>query len=535
MTGASVEAPRSSWLALEVVSVIGLLVLAALLLYAPRETADLKSDPSAYTAQSLGLLEGEGNTIRIGDEALPGFYPPAYPLAIVPVHWLLGYHPQNGVFASLGFALLALLLVYALGRRLAGPVAGAVAFLLLLGNELFGGVAHTILTQSFALCAVALTAILAVSSVASPASSRRCKCLAFSAGLVAGLSLLIRYQNFIFAGGLGLWALLSAQGSWRARLRTVAPLWTGVVLGGLVVMGYCAAAYGSPLRTGYHLWGFPFGGSFSLDHLFNPKLFEGPDRESWILVRCLTGFGPLYPFPVAVLWLVGTIVAWRRRATDPSLAAASLLTVVLNVVLFLILGLYVFRSPKYAMLGLPLIAVMASIGLVSWFRGRRIGGAPATAVPVLLASLFLIPAVQRSFLLGEGGRAKVGRGQAVIEGADVSLERDAVVLGYTDPILTNVVFVRNTERRYLYLDHRPEILTPFHEQARAEIGGAELTAESVAGYVAAHLTRGTPVYFLIPSPDNSTDAQRVLELHAFLAGKFTFERTSVPEIEVIRP
>jgi hypothetical protein len=352
---------------------------------------------------------------------------------------------------------------------------------------------------------------------------------------MAGLSLLIRYQNFILAAALCLYALVAADGSWRQRCRAALPLWSGVAVGGAALMAYCTVAYGSPFRTGYHEWAFPFPGSFSLDHLFHPRLIEGDDREPFLLLRCLAGLGPLYSLPVAALWLAGIAAAWRRRASEPLLARASALTLVVNGVLFVVLGLYVFRSPKYAMLGLPLIAVMAGAGLVSWFRGRRFGPVPATWLPLLLAGLFAIAPLRRSFAWGEGARPALSREQVVVELADRMLESDAVVLGYADPILTSVLFVRDTQRRYLYLNTGDTILPPLREQARAEIGGHDLTAAAVSDYVAARLDAGKAVYFLLPSPGNAADVPAVLELRSDLFGRFVSEATEVPELEAIKP
>lgn len=509
--------------------VLALLLFASLLLYAPRESATLEFDRSAYASQSISLVQGHGNTIRLGEEWLPGFYPPAYPASIVVVHWLLGTDSKNGVFASLAFAVVTLLLVYVLGRRVGGPAAGAVAVLLLAGNEMYGQTASSVLSQAFALSVVALTAVIGIGAGARDRAVRH----GFAVGLVAGLSLLIRYQNFILPAALGIYALAATRGGWFDRVRGAVPLGLGVVLGGAVVMAYCAVEYGSPFRTGYHEWDFPFEKTFALRHFFYPEIIQEIPPREFFLVRCLLGLGPIYPWPIALLWIAGIAAAWKRRDRELALSRTSLLALFLNATLFVILGMYVFRSAIYAMLGLPLIMVMAAVGATILFRGRRAGAVPLWIVPLALAALSTLPAVQRSHLLGAGGDTPIQRGQSVVEAADRTLEDNAVLLGFCDPILADHVFVRETERRYLYLK-RKDILPRIVAHVRAEMGGDELAAEAVGDYVASHLIDGRPLYFLLPVPGNDVDIDAALQLRKALGERFIFGKSELLEIETIK-
>ena len=507
---------------------LALLLFSALLLYAPREAATLEFDRSAYATQSISLAEGHGNTIRLGDEWLPGFYPPAYPASIVAVHWLLGTDSKNGVFASLAFAVVTLLLVYLLARRVRGRAAPPVAVMLLAGNELYGEMASSILSQAFALCLVALVAALAISGDARGRAVRH----GFIVGLIAGLSLLVRYQNFILPLSVGLFALAqtSRLGGWSQWLRRLMPVSAGGLIGGLVVMAYCAAEYGSPFRTGYHEWDFPFERTFALRHVFFPEIIQETPPREFFLVRCLLGLGPIYPLPVALLWIAGIVFAWRRGGDG--LSRLSKLTLTLNLTLFAILGLYVFRSAVYAMLGVPLVVVMAGVGATFWCSARRIGALPAWVLPVGLAALSTLPAVGRSHVFGDGDGAPAQPGQVAIEAADQLLEDDAVLVGFCDLILADHLFVGGTQRRYLYVK-RKDLLPRVIASVRRELGGADFSPAAVGDYVERKLSEGRRVYFMLPLPGSDVNLDAAVRLRQALAARFQLGKSEMPELETL--
>ncbi|HZM00524.1 MAG TPA: hypothetical protein VFD43_09765, partial [Planctomycetota bacterium] len=125
-----------------------LLALGAALLAVPRDRVPLFYDIQGYTAQARSLLEGRGNTIRVGSTDIPGYYPAGLPALLLPPLALLGPDMRNGAWTVLACALVGLSAVFVAGRRYRGSAAaGLAAGLFLLSSPMFRRMSGYIMTQ----------------------------------------------------------------------------------------------------------------------------------------------------------------------------------------------------------------------------------------------------------------------------------------------------------------------------------------------------------------------------------------------------
>lgn len=514
---------------LEWVFVLCLILLGAFLTYVPKEKASLKFDSAAYAAQSVNIAKGMGNTMQMGDEEVPGFYPPGYPLLTAPFHWILGFDLQNGVPANFCMGLLTLLLVYLLGRRIMGPAAGAVALLLLLQSGAFRHAAQNVYSQMSSLLFVAIMTLFVF---AGWRDGRRGWLLRLSAGLVCGLSVLVRSQNVVLSPGLALFALWAPPYEGASRWRAALPVWIGVGLSAAAITTYNMASFGSPMATGYTAWEFDLDKVFSLEYVFQPKYVQLGEPPQ--LVRCLFGLGMIYSWPTFLFIAAGSVTAWILRKSRPGLWMMFLLAAPTTLFLYLFLAVYFFRSPLYTMLTIPMIMVLAGGGLCLILQKltqkiRPKGGA-SVWMPVILALLYLSPSLWESYFLGHDENQNPAKAMTAFKMADTLLEEDAILLGMANPLVAQYVFVRETHRRYFFLTRRES--EQFRRLVRQVMGTDDIDPQAVVDYVAERLEEGRNVYFL-EFPFQPSDAGFGEKCYKLLRKRFKLKQTAHPGIRRI--
>jgi 4-amino-4-deoxy-L-arabinose transferase-like glycosyltransferase len=111
----------SRWLSL----IVGAAVLARagfLLLFG----YTLSLQTSGYDAYAVNLTEGQGYT-RFDDRSADSDLPPLYPFFLAPIYFLFGRDPIPVAVAQIGLDMLVMLLLYGIGRRVAGEAVGLLA------------------------------------------------------------------------------------------------------------------------------------------------------------------------------------------------------------------------------------------------------------------------------------------------------------------------------------------------------------------------------------------------------------------------
>jgi 4-amino-4-deoxy-L-arabinose transferase-like glycosyltransferase len=474
----------------------------ALLLYIPRDRAPLNFDSSAYSAQSINIALGRGNTMRMGGEDIPGFYPPGYPALTAPFHWLFGVHLQNAVLTNFFMGLLTLLAVYFIGRSIAGPAAGTMALLLLLSSMVFRHVGQRIYSQMPSLFFLALAAVFIIEGWK---SGRYSPLFRFAAGFVSGMVVLIRSNNVVLAPALALLPLLSPPVG-RRKLEGALALWAGIAVSAALVVVYNLVEYGSPLATGYMSWGFSLEKVFSFEYIFNPLHIQ-MDERPYQLLRSLTGFGLLYSWPVAALAIPGCAAAFALRRKKPAFWCMCLFTVLSTLFLYVFLALYFFRSPIYTMLTLPLIAAVASSAAVLFIRTFQ--------NPAWLKLLEQqVPPEMNAF-----------------REAAALIEPDAVVLGAANPLVGEYMLVRDTARKYVFLNRRQG--EQFRRLILNELGSSSVNMPIIERYVIKRLQEGASIYLLI-FPFEGKEAALLQETYTFINKRFKLEETKMSGLRRIR-
>lgn len=175
-------------------------------------------------------------------------YSPGLPLLLAAAKGIGG---QCALFAVVPLlAGLGVLATYGIGSRLGSPWAGVIGALLVATSPAVLVVSFEALTDVPVMSAWALAFYLLLASTDAKAVPRG-RGLAFAAGLIAGLAILIRPNLVLLTIPMGLWFFLRRTAPHGGRLASAACFAAGAVPGALAVAAINSALYGSPTTSGY--------------------------------------------------------------------------------------------------------------------------------------------------------------------------------------------------------------------------------------------------------------------------------------------
>ncbi len=303
-------------------------------------------------------------TNRFGQIARPPRYPFGTSVALAPFAAVGNRFPQSIQAGSRILSVLYVLAIVIAAWLLGGPIAAAIAAVLV-GSSPFGHVSASLILSD-ALAAMLTVAILI-------ALRFRTRSAAGVAGLLAGLLVCVRLLGLVALPGL----LIALKGRQRLiALAAAAPPIAALAL-------YQWNTFGSPFLTGYNYWlpGLnPFGTSFVFG---KPLLVEGPfvypDKLNGRLLNhvvCPCGIGGsmvsihnflFYPAVlIGLFWifappltgLVGLVEVIRERASAE--ARFTLITIVLNVGLVMF---YFDQAARFIAPAVSLLIVYAAVGI----------------------------------------------------------------------------------------------------------------------------------------------------------------------------
>lgn len=405
----------------------------------PRELRD----PVFYMVLADNLAEGNGYSY--GDAANQGptaYYPPGYPLFLGGVVWLADAVPGSpttfdlAIAANVVLSTVLVLLVFSLGRRLAGTAVGltAAAVAAVWPNLVFHS--GVVLTETLFL--VVLTTMFLV-ALATPAVARRPGWLRVATvGVLLGVTVLIRPVSLVIAPlflvlwwdagvvpalrrvGLGLAAMVLVVAPWSvlSTLRMESPVLLSLNLGDNLCIGNHPGATGGYALPDYCFEDVGQGErpelevrrqSEALDRAWTfirdePGTAIGlvPDRARYTLgddhdglyVASDWGERPLfaattvdtlelladgYYYLVVAGSLAGVaVLVSRRRTLDAPHAWAFF---VATAPVHLLSPLVTFGEPRFKMPMYPVLAVTAAVALVAAIRRARGSEEPAAARP----------------------------------------------------------------------------------------------------------------------------------------------------------
>jgi hypothetical protein len=180
-----------------------------------------------------------GYCLRASPGTLAPSYPAGLPLLMATAQHIAG---PNAAFSIVPLTVLLLLgSSYALGRQIAGPVAGAMATAIVASSPIVLFLGRSIMSDLPAAAFwVAASAALLRPRATSP----------LLAGLLASLAILVRPNLAPLALPLAIFALWHAAGR-RDALRAASLLSLGLLPGIVLTAAIHATLYGSPLRSGY--------------------------------------------------------------------------------------------------------------------------------------------------------------------------------------------------------------------------------------------------------------------------------------------
>ena len=489
-------AEAGAWVLLAVAAI-------ALLVRVPSIAQPLGIDQSLWASAVRGLSRGQLLYQDVWEQRPPGIY-----LIYLAGFQLLGWTAATVAWLDVGSALLTTALLYAIARRLGGPLAAAataaIYATLTVPSWLYKDDAFLwrSVCETFTPIGVA-TAALAAARL----HERPSRMVAFVAGIALGATVVLKPNAALYAPAIAGWWLVT----FRSRLTSVgvrplkngvrpprgsdAPRQTGV---SVVAAGFAAGCVVLPLLTTLWLW--------RLGVLADARVAV-VDFNRWYVANGFTAGGMAVAFSKAVwlrmktdpLWLAGgvgsVLVAWdlagrRRLAPMASLAvwwgAAAACVIAVN-------GIQLFNS--YFIQAMPPLAL-----LTGWLLTHATRRTPARAM-VAGATL----AAMSVLLVNRGYVGKV---------ADSARADMARLLGET-PELT-------------YLERFGDYAKPRGYSARANT--------ELATYIAAHTTpedriflfgiNGAGVYFLA----DRLPAHRFLRVNFFVGTDFPDPAFRLPQV-----
>jgi hypothetical protein len=270
------------------------------------------------------------------------------------------------------------LLVFFLGRRLFGILAGTVAAAAytLMANRLSTMSLDGHATHFIVLMALAGTLLLL------HAIKTQRRLILFGSGLCFGLAFLMKQHGILFAVfGLFFWAWSEwkQKASWRRLIRQGSILVAGMILPFLIT---CFIVWRGGAFGQFWFWTVRYGAAYE-------KILKLP--RAWALLQIML---PWFPRPV-VIWLIAafglTAIFWNRQARRERVF---LLSFTLFSILAVVPGFY-FR-PHYFLVMLPAAALLAGLGISAAYEylQEREASTAITLIPIAFFVLSYVVALQ---------------------------------------------------------------------------------------------------------------------------------------------
>jgi hypothetical protein len=333
----------------------------------------LERDEGEYAYAGQLMLQGDPPYHSAYNMKLPGTYA-AYAL-------IMAAFGQTVAGIRIGMLVVLIgntLLVFFLGKRLFGIIAGTVAAAAytLLANRLGtmsldGHATHFIMLMALAGTLLLLHAIKTQRTVA-----------LFGGGLFFGLAFVMKQHGILFAVfGFFFWAWSQwkQEANWRRLVVRGSILTTGMIVPFLIT---CLIAWYTGVFRQFWFWTIYYGAAY--EKIL--KLSEG-----WITFHMII---PWFPRPV-IIWLTAgfglTAVFWNRRGREQRVFV---LGFVLSSILAVLPGLY-FR-PHYFLVLLPAVALLTGLFISAsyeFLQGRNVSRAVALT-PIAFFVLSYLGALQ---------------------------------------------------------------------------------------------------------------------------------------------
>jgi hypothetical protein len=333
----------------------------------------LERDEGEYAYAGQLMLEGDPPYHSAYNMKLPGTYV-AYALIMAAFGQTVAGIRIGMLVVLIGNALL----VFFLGKRLFGMIAGTVAAAsyTLMANRL-----QTMSLDGHATHFIVLMALAGTLLLLHAMETQRTVVL-FGSGLFFGLAFLMKQHGILFAAfGFFFWAWSEwKQGAkWRSLILRGSILTTGMLLPFLIT---CLIAWYTGVFRQFWFWTIYYGAAYE-------KILKLSD--GWFLFRVMW---PWFPRPV-MIWLTAgvglTAVFWNRRGREHRVF-------VLGFVLFSILAVFpgLYFRPHYFLVLLPAVALLAGLAISAadeYLRGRNVSRAVAI-IPIAFFILSYLSTLQ---------------------------------------------------------------------------------------------------------------------------------------------
>lgn len=402
-----------------------------------REGPDLKPRPDAleYGLCAARLASQGSLALRIGDVDYPSRYPFGFALLAAPIVKACGGAASSAWRAAFLYGLLAIALTTLLGHLLAGPVAAALAGLIvaLSPRAVDASLLAMSETASMTLWALPLILVALMARRRGPTAAGCSRMLLTGAAI--GLGLTVRYTNLAVL--LPIVLLVGTRHAFTPPrlLRNVIAIALPIALAGAALLLYQHRAFGDALRNGYEFWVPKLYGTdfaFSLVYAFKPgPLAPWASGHLACYGRALAGMADSLVTPalaaLAALGLGHTLL----RARICPVARLLALTAVTGAGSLLCFYLtYYWQDVRFLLPILPVLAVLAGAGAHLVHLGLRRILAPGLATAVVGSGMTLL-AAQLAWPLIPGlrdGRADPPPLVSRLDGLDRDLERDCKVI-----------------------------------------------------------------------------------------------------------
>ena len=424
--------------------IAGLLLVVAAgawLRWAPPETvSDLLPWPDAleYEEGARSLLAGDGYQLAINGKSYPSRYPPGLSLLIAPVFSLIGTAPGGGIWVVFLMALATIVTTWRLGLMLAGVWGGLAAGLLVSLSPLHVAWSQAVMSDVPATAIMSLLCLLAIRAAdAGPRSTRW-----ILLGIACGLGPVFRPALMAVVPGILLLVWMGHAGtkdSLAKFMRFLGGLGAAVV-GSLALNAILTRTL---LLTRYDYW--VEATIFDPKYIFAAPQAGGEMPNFFFLISELAGGGRLYPWPIAVLAVLGISLQFRDGGRKRQFAALGVVTIGATVALY---SIYFWQSGRFLLPILPIVAVLAgyplgariplqlrvpAIGLFAWGLTLLFQGYPDAFGPPQPA---------------------LGIGQTLLA-IDAEVEDNARIIGHAPHLLVSRTIGPAEDREWIHLGADP--------------------------------------------------------------------------------